>query len=221
LIQNYWNFFHCNHKHRAVVKIMLHSDTWGLSLSALITVNLDHERRRARLELGIEDTFAMQITRHDRRSSLNRSPFPRITRARISRVLLIILSAKISRSHHPKLSPVNGCGPYKLREDEVFSWFLCVVEVSSAWRRCKTIDKVERKQAYVCAWPLLAHGCVWPFSTNSFVSYRYPDLLVASWDTCAQTLLPGTWWRICRVSAVINFLILKRVLSATRHYWRM
>jgi len=27
---------------------MLHSDTWGLSLSALITVNLDHERRRER-----------------------------------------------------------------------------------------------------------------------------------------------------------------------------
>lgn len=84
-------------------------------------VNLRHERdRRARHELGIEETFA--ITRHDQLNSLNRLPVPRTTHARISRVLLITLAAKLSRSHHP-LSPVNDCGPYKLREDEVSRGF--------------------------------------------------------------------------------------------------
>lgn len=79
----------------------------------ILRLNLGHERR---LELEIKDTFV--ITRRDRLNSLNRSPVLRITRARISQVLLIILSVKLSPSHHP-LSPVNGCGPYKLREDEV------------------------------------------------------------------------------------------------------
>ena len=96
---------------------------------------LKHERRRARFELGFElRRIRDVITRHDWRSSLNQSPIPRITRARISRVLLIILLVKLSRSHHSKsLSPVNDCGPYKLRKDNVFSWSFFFVPSKYHW----------------------------------------------------------------------------------------